>query len=594
MVRRVRLMSLGEVATKVWVVARDQVDALRAVKTERHVRALHEGAELRALKLPASLPLQRTRLSLHGLAWDLEGELDWRRGTGAPWPVVPSARLATRRADLHGDIRVRWELDRLQWLPGLALREPDLAWRQLESFCSASPLGFGTSWTCAMEVALRVVSVVRAASAAPVPAATQRTVAGLLVASARYIDGHISSGSSHGNHTLVEGLGLLWAGSALSHPAAQAWTQRGLELVQHSALAQILPDGTPAEQSTAYLATVLDALVHASMVATLDEAVWQRMEAAAAFLLAVSGPSGRPFDIGDRDDACVGWGTGQREGLPAGVCTAIGRYRGRSDLQVNTAGATRWAATLTPSQASIKHTATKSHTSTPVQRWCEGGMTQLTFGDDKVLLRHAPLGMPPLFGHGHHDPLALLWRRGDVEILGDSGTGAYAGAPEIRSYLRSQAAHNTWRDDRALPPVATGPFLQDRPYKCVFEEADPVQMSASAWLGGTRQRRAVQASKGRLKVHDRPDAPTTATAWWCVGEGDVTHHNGVVTVHRTEGTLTLVAPAGVHVRLVKGAIGPVEGWRSGSYSEWHASTVVELRGAMPATGWTTELLWEAR
>ena len=37
-----------------------------------------------------------------------------------------------------------------------------------------------------------------------------------------------------------------------------------------------------------------------------------------------------------------------------------------------------------------------------------------------------------------------------------------------------------------------------------------------------------------------------------------------------------------------------EGWRSERYSEWHPSTVVEVRGAMSSRGWTTELWWEAR
>ena len=584
-------MSLEEVATKAWVAALDRVDALRAVRAERHAALLHEGATLSIPRLPAARPLASTEVQLHGLVWELQGELDWGRGAGVPWPSVPSARLDTRRAHTHGDIRVRWELDRLQWLPSLALRDADRAWHHLRAFCDASPVGFGTPWTCAMEVALRVVSVVRTAAAQPVPSDLERTVVGLVVASAHYIEGHLSTGSSHGNHTLVEGLGLLWAGTAVNHPRSAHWKRTGLDMITRCALAQLRPDGTPAEQSTAYLATLLDALVHAAMVAPLDRVVWERMEAAAAFLLAMSGPSGLPFDLGDRDDACVGWGTGDRAQVAAGVCTAIGRIRGRPELCVGTRDAHLWAHTLTETARLEQPSSAGPST---VQRWEHGGMTQISVGAQRVLLRHAPLGLPPLFGHGHHDPLAVLWRSGDVVILGDSGTGAYAGAPELRAYLRSQAAHNTWRDDRALPPRVAGPFLQERPYQCVFESADPSTMRASAWLGGTRQRREVRVEPDRLVVLDRPDAPTTATAWWCVGEGDVEHHSGVVTVRRPEGTLTVLVPLGVQVRRVRGAINPLEGWRSGSYSEWHPSTVVELRGPMPASGWTTELRWEAR
>jgi len=56
---------------------------------------------------------------------------------------------------------------------------------------------------------------------------------------------------------------------------------------------------------------------------------------------------------------------------------------------------------------------------------------------------YGPLGMPPLYGHGHAYALSLIVRLGAQDVLIDPRTYSYTGYPQWRRYLRGTRAHNT-------------------------------------------------------------------------------------------------------------------------------------------------------
>ena len=56
---------------------------------------------------------------------------------------------------------------------------------------------------------------------------------------------------------------------------------------------------------------------------------------------------------------------------------------------------------------------------------------------------HGPLGMAPLYNHGHADALSITLSKDDRPILIDPGTYRYNGVPEWRRYFKGTRAHNT-------------------------------------------------------------------------------------------------------------------------------------------------------
>jgi len=62
-----------------------------------------------------------------------------------------------------------------------------------------------------------------------------------------------------------------------------------------------------------------------------------------------------------------------------------------------------------------------------------------------VVLDAEPLGLPPLYAHGHADALSFRLSYGGHEFLIDPGTFCYYTPTLWRWYFRGTAAHNTVR-----------------------------------------------------------------------------------------------------------------------------------------------------
>src|SRR3989454_63595 len=86
--------------------------------------------------------------------------------SGRCWTLSPSESLPVMRHD-GSDVKVPWELSRLQFLPvlGKAWRlSGDRRYRQaakelLSNWIREQPAGFGVNWTIAMEAGLRSISI---------------------------------------------------------------------------------------------------------------------------------------------------------------------------------------------------------------------------------------------------------------------------------------------------------------------------------------------------------------------------------------------------------------------------------------------------
>jgi hypothetical protein len=171
----------------------------------------------------------------------IDWQLDFR--SGYRWRADAHHTQLSIPVDSGADVKVPWELGRLQHLPQLALCavladagtagfEPssryvsELRW-QLLDFLALNPPRFGVNWMCPMDVGIRIANILLATDiliGAELHPGTD--LIDLVIASARdhavYIADHLEwSETGRGNHYLANLVGLLWA---VSYLPSDEWT----------------------------------------------------------------------------------------------------------------------------------------------------------------------------------------------------------------------------------------------------------------------------------------------------------------------------------------------------------------------------------
>lgn len=361
--------------------------------------------------------------------------------TGRAWPQIFFGGIDYRQGNPIGDVRVLWEPARLQHLvalarlaelqPGRAAEAAARIQQVFRSWLQANPPYQGVHYLSAMECALRLIAVLHASDGVRAHCEPSHwgRVLHLVHSHASLIEKRLSLHSSLGNHTVAEAAGLVYAGSLFPEfPEAGGWRRRGLELLTREAGRQVLSDGGGIEQAFWYHAFVLDLLgLVDALLAKRGEltptAMRRALDAGQGFLaLLAPAPDCLPR-VGDGD----------------------GGYALSPDLRIS------WDP---EAPVAGRH------------RLAASGYAVVNGGRGRQLVfDHGPLGMPPSYGHGHADALAVtLYERG-VGLLADPGTFTYNGAPEWRAYFRSTAAHNTVTIGNRDQADQASPFMWSRPYR---------------------------------------------------------------------------------------------------------------------------------
>ena len=100
----------------------------------------------------------------------------------------------------------------------------------------------------------------------------------------------------------------------------------------------------------------------------------------------------------------------------------------------------------------------------------DGGMSLIRQDAGRLLFRHADLGLPDMYGHGHADALSILFFWKNIQVLADNGSGQYNGDQSVRNYFRSTIAHNTVELGGRDQAKMLGPFLWSDSYETVLDD----------------------------------------------------------------------------------------------------------------------------
>jgi hypothetical protein len=222
----------------------------------------------------ANLPESR---HLWGLVDGLYEPIDWQIDfkSGFRWDGRSHYRDLSF-GDVAGvDVKVPWELSRLQHLPQLATAHllakagragfaaPAIYAREVRNqildFLATNPPCFGVNWLCPMDVGIRAANILLAidllrAGGVTLDVAFERAVANAAAAHARHILANLEwSEAPRSNHYLSDLAGVLFC--AIYLPADDetgAWLDFAAQQFGEELITQFLPDGGNFEGSTNY------------------------------------------------------------------------------------------------------------------------------------------------------------------------------------------------------------------------------------------------------------------------------------------------------------------------------------------------------
>ncbi|MBW2065614.1 MAG: alginate lyase family protein [Deltaproteobacteria bacterium] len=344
------------------------------------------------------------------------------------------------------DIRTVWEPARLQHLavllqyarlhPEKPLAKEAEGWAIKEAirWVRENPFLTGPHYASAMECGLRIPVLVACLCRLQAGSEAAKTLAEAVYGHAWWVARRLSLYVSLGNHTVCECVGLVFAGAVFRNSGqGMAWLERGIQLLRQEISHQVLSDGGPAEQSMAYHRFVLDLywlaynFLKVNGIRELDSIV-PLLEKGEGFLAHLEPDENGLPSIGDSDD---GWAV---------------------------------APDMHPERANVPRPAPGIYTF-PISGYTvfkldSGGL--LTFN-------HGPLGMAPLYGHGHADCLSITLAKNGKELLVDPGTYRYNSEPEHRRYLKGTRAHNTVTIDGEDQAVQETSFIWSQPYRTKVE-----------------------------------------------------------------------------------------------------------------------------
>ena len=422
---------------------------------------------------------------------DYGREIDWHsdrvHGKRAPHDLWFKIRYLDFAS--VGDAKVTWELSRHQHLVTLAkayrltkdLRfasELIVQWRHWQK---VNPYPRGISWASSLEVAFRSLSwlwvyFLLEGTPAITPEFREQWLRAMAL-SGRHIELYLSTYFSPNTHLLGEAVALLFIGALCPELGSSSrWRRRGWEIVLRESERQVRPDGFYFEQSTYYHVYALDFLVHAGVLASLndmpfppeyDHRLEQMLNA-----LAVLCRAGAPPRWGDDDGGRVFDPRRNRAEHLSDPLTTGAVLFGRGDFKFLAGGLREETLWLLGEQGVVEFDRIEPKQSDMSSvALPETGLYVMSSSEGKLqaVIDAGPQGALRA-GHGHADALSLTLHAEERELLGDPGTYEYVSAGTERDQFRGTAAHNTLQLDGRNQSEPKGPFAWKRLTKTKAED----------------------------------------------------------------------------------------------------------------------------
>ncbi len=559
-------------------------------------------------------------------------EIDWHRDplTGQVWERRFWADYQPEHDSEGRDPKTIHELNRHQHLPRLAKgylltgdeRYAAEAVGQLNSWIEQNPPGLGINWQSSLEIGIRAISwlwtLFPLLPSRSLDEASAQRIGTSLFAQLEHVHRYTSVFSSPNTHLIGEAAALFIGGLVFSdrkRPAA--WLERGAALLAEEANKQILDDGVYGELSSYYHCYALDFYLQALTLAQRNqfhfpEGVRQKVCGMLQFLMHLTRPDGTIPLLGDDDGGrALALESRNYRSFNDALCLGAVLFH-REDFKHQAGTFFEEALWMLGADAWRIYELLKSTPPAETQSFFpSAGYSIQRSGwgplDDHLVFDCGGLGMLA-GGHAHADALSVVLFSGGRELLVDSGTFVYNGAPEWRNHFRSTRAHNTVTIDDADQAVTGGTFRWKTRFSCLAarEPASPtieyLEAEHDGYLripeGVVHRRRLLHIqSEYWVMVDDfRGSGQHTFDFHYHFAPGvevaSLKHDDDEIVARAQHAGLLLGLYASQHLRteLIRGQTAPIGGWASCGYGEKKPSLTLRARLAGPAPAGAITLL----
>lgn len=385
----------------------------------------------------------------------LSTPVDWRLDfkSNIRWAMRASHRLPVNDPGNPSDIKIIWELSRLQWLLPVGQAyvldgnetRAEFARIIVEEWIVSNPVCAGPNWMCAMDVALRAISMIWLAQACKgskvwQDTAFQERLIKSLVLHGRFIDGNLEYADINGNHLTADLAGMTIIGIALGgRGIAGKWIEKSWRLLCDEFPKQVPADGVCREASTPYHRLVaelflLPALARRNVGLPVDDQYIARLRKMARFTDTATQPDGNIPLWGDADDG---------RALPLGTQDLNDhRYLVETIDMIGNPGAspkhdeTLWWLGVGNARAEDAPRPASAE-------FKDAGVYIMRGPAAHVFIDAGPVGMGGRGGHGHNDCLSFTAAIDGCTLVVDPGCYIYTADYDARNWFRSTGAHNT-------------------------------------------------------------------------------------------------------------------------------------------------------
>jgi hypothetical protein len=423
-------------------------------------------------------------------SFDLLGFRDLSFGTPPDWhleaiagkraPLVHWSRLDYLDAELFGDKKIVWELNRHQYFSTLGQAywfTNDEHYAQtftnhLSHWIEKNPPKLGINWASSLEISFRSISWIWALhffklSLSITPEWFARVMK-VLYLNALHLETYLSTYFSPNTHLTGEALGLFYLGTAFPEfKESERWRRVGLSILIEQLDRHVQNDGVYFEQSTYYHRYTTDFYLHLKLLLELNgsatpDKLNQKLEGLLDHLMYITRPDGLTPLIGDDDGGrLVDLEKRDPRDFRATLATAAVMFN-RGDYKYvarSIAEETLWL--LGPEALSkFDEIVAEEPEKQSIAFESSGYHVMRDSWETKANYLFFDCGHHGVdnCGHAHADALSFELAANGHTFLVDPGTFTYTASKEMRDWFRGSEAHNTITINDESSSTPAGPF----------------------------------------------------------------------------------------------------------------------------------------
>lgn len=534
------------------------------------------------------------------------------------FPLDHSFSIDTRSGK-HGNVKVVWEVNRLQFLTEICLKYKQTGDQEflnqfmsiIESWQKQNPYLKGVNWYSNIEVNIRIINwfvcweILQAnqliTSNSSFKQFTETVWLPLIELHGMHGYRYESNFSSSNNHLIAEGSGLFIVGSYWSFNNASKWKKKGAKILEIEIKKQHSKNGINKEEASEYIQFITDFFLIAYIVGertdhAFSEAYKTILEKIFSYINTLMDISGNVPYYGDDDDGKVlslnvNTQTNNFQSLltSAAVLFKDRKFKRKGnefDLKNTILFGDKAALDFSKLQNKINEVETKLYKD-------EGHFFIKKGKDENEIYLHvdvAPLGYLSIAAHGHADALSFFLNVDGKPYIIDPGTYTYHSYPIWRAYFKGTLAHNTIRVDGIDQATNSGPCLWTDHYSIkqleVLENTEVVTVKGSHTgynkLGVTHIRSyTFNKVTDSILIHDEIITTDNKMHTYEIPlhlhpEISCTQiETNVYNIkHSTKRNVTITIDTCLNTEIVRGAKKPLLGWYSPSFLQKRATSVI--------------------